>query len=332
MNVNNKRILLFVTFVTCLALVAVALFFLDDIFYEEPEIESGGVSDIEKDMNTVYIDGVPYIRRPGVENYVIFGLDTFGKVSDAGLAQADFIMVLSFDRLASKCTMLTVNRDTMVNVKVFDAFGNEAGTKYQQIALSHSTGSSLELSNHEKCKNTADAVARLLHGVKFDGYMSMTMDAVEKVVDCLGGVEVLIEEDLTTVDERLVKGERVLLDGELAVKFLRARGGLEDSSNIARMGRQEAFMQALFKAADKSTVSEEALMECFDSVYPHIVTDLDANGLEWLSGLLISYDKNAPVTLPGEAKKGEKHVEFYVDGEGLMDIVTEYFFYAEEEQ
>ena len=160
--------------------------------------------------------------------------------------------------------------------------------------------------------------------------MSMTMDAVEKVVDCLGGVEVLIEEDLTTVDERLVKGERVLLDGELAVKFLRARGGLEDSSNIARMGRQEAFMQALFKAADKSTVSEEALMECFDSVYPHIVTDLDANGLEWLSGLLISYDKNAPLTLPGEAKKGEKHVEFYVDGEGLMDIVTEYFFYSEE--
>ena len=104
MNVNNKRILLFVTFVTCLALVAVALFFLDDIFYEEPEIESGGVSDIEKDMNTVYIDGVPYIRRPGVENYVIFGLDTFGKVSDAGLAQADFIMVLSFDKRRGTCS------------------------------------------------------------------------------------------------------------------------------------------------------------------------------------------------------------------------------------
>ncbi len=332
MNVNNKRILLFVTLVACLALVAVALLFLDDIFYEEPQIDGGGVSDIEKDMNTVYIDGVPYIRRPGVENYVVFGLDTFGKVSDAGLAQADFIMVLSFDRLESKCTLLTINRDTMVEVKVFDAFGKEAGTKFQQIALSHSTGSPLELSNHEKCKNTVDAVSKLLRGVKFDGYISMTMDAVEKVVDCLGGIEVLIEEDLTAVDGRLAEGERVLLDGELAVKFLRARGGLEDSSNIARMGRQEAFMKALFETADESAVSEEALMKCFDEVYPHMVTDLDADGLEWLAGLLVSYDKNTPISLPGEAKLGEKYVEFYVDGEGLMDIVTEYFFYTEKEQ
>ena len=329
MNVNNKRILLFVAFLTCLALVAVALFFLEDIFYRDTQIESGGASDIEKDMNTVYIDGVPYIRRPGVENYLIFGLDSFGKVSDAGLAQADFIMVLSFDRLEGKCTMLTVNRDTMVDVKTFDAFGNDTGVKLRQIALSHSTGSPLEISNHIKCQNTVDAVSELLHGIKLDGYMSMTMDAVIKVVDCIGGVKVIVEEDLTTVDERLVKGETVLLDGELAVKFLRARGGLEDSSNIARMRRQEAFMQGLFKAADYNSVSEERLMECFEEVNPHIVTDLDAGGLEWMASMLISYEKNAPVSLPGEAKTGEKYVEFYVDGEGLMDIVTKYFFYKE---
>lgn len=331
MSANKKRILLFITFLTCLALVAVALLFLDDIFHENEFEETGDKADIENDMNTVYIDGKPYVRRPGVENYVIFGIDALGRVDDAGVAQADFIMVLSFDRLNSKCTMLAINRDTMTEVDVYDAFGNKMGTKYQQIALSHASGSSLELSNHDKCQNTEKTLSELLCGVKFEGYISMTMDAILEIVDCIGGVRLYIEEDLSVVDERLVKGETVLLDGELAVKFLRARGGLEDSSNISRMKRQEAFMKAFFEKINNDSVNEDALLNCFDSVLPHIVTNIDANGFEWLTSMLLSYEKNEAITLPGEAKIGEKFVEYYVDKEGLMDIVTEHFFYIDEE-
>ncbi len=330
MSANNKNILVFIAFLTCLALVAVALFFLDDIFHNDQQNENGDSADIEKDMNTVYIEGKPYIRRPGVENYIIFGIDAFGKVSEAGVAQSDFIMVLSFDRLKGTCTMVAVNRDTMMEVDVYDAFGNKMGTKYQQVALSHATGASLELSNHEKCKNTEKTISELFHGIEFEGYMSMTMDAIVKMVDCVGGVEIYIEDDLSVIDPRLVKGEKVLLDGELAVKFIRARGGLEDSSNIARMKRQEAFMKAFFESFNKEASSEADLIECLDSVLPHIVTNLDGSGMEWFVSILLSYEKNDTVTLPGEARVGEKYVEYYVDKEGLMDIVTEYFFYSEE--
>lgn len=326
MSANNRKILLFIAFLTCLALVAVALFFLDDIFSEPITEETGEAVDIEKEMNTVYIDGTPYVRRPGVENYVIFGIDAFGKVSDAGVAQADFIMVLSFDRLKGKCTMVAVNRDTMMESDVYDALGNKMGTEYRQIALSHASGSSLELSSHAKCQNTEKTVSKLLHGVKFDGYISMTMDAIVKVVDCIGGVEMYMEEDLTATDDSFIKGETVLLDGELAVKFIRARGGLADSSNIARMKRQEAFLKAFFEKLNNKAVSDNKLLECFDSTLPHMVTNMNVNGLDVFIGMLLSYEKNDAVTLPGEAKIGDKYMEFYVDEEGLMDIVTEHFF------
>lgn len=56
-------------------------------------------------------------------------------------------------------------------------------------------------------------------------------------------VEVL--DDFTGIDETLVKGETVTLMGQQALNYVRIRAGMEDSSNLNRMKRQQQYLEAL---------------------------------------------------------------------------------------
>lgn len=329
MKNETKKIVLFVVFLLGIALVAVALFAIDGILglsdSDEP-IPSSPIGDIEKDMNTVYIDGEAYYRKKNVVNYLIMGIDSFGEVGDGGVGQADFIMVLSFDVSNKTYTMIPVNRDTMTEIEIFDVFDNSMGKRVEQIALSHAYGSSMELSNVRKCQSTASAVGALLYGVKFEECVSMTMDAVCKTVDTLGGVELVMEEDWTEIDPSYTKGAKITLDGQAALGFIRARGALTDSSNIARMRRQEQFLNAFIQRLSVLAMNDEELMEAYDKVAPYLVTSSGADPLIEIADKVSVYKSNGTVSLPGEAKVGEKYMEFYVDDERLKDVVKELFF------
>lgn len=326
MSTNSKKIVLLITFLLCIALAAVALICIGGGRFESDTEDPGPSSDIEKEMNTVYIDGKPYVRRRGVENYLIMGIDKSGDADDAGVGQADFLAVLSFDRLKKTFCVVPVNRDTMVELETYDAFGNSMGKRLSQIALSHAYGSAEEITNAKKCESTASAVAELLCGVKFDGYLSMTMDAVVALVDSVDGVSVVVPEDMTSIDERLVEGESVLMDGSLALKFIRARGSLEDSTNISRMERQELFLRAFFAKLENAEISESDLMDGIEEYGDKMVTNLEMGGLEWLLGMLSDYESTGAVTIPGQSVKGDKYMEFYVDEAGLNKVVTDIFF------
>ena len=102
MRLEVKRFILFIVFLLSIALVIAALFSIDDII-EKGKAEDGhetethrSATDLKNEMDTVYIDGVAYLPRKSVKNYLIIGVDEFGDSDDSGTAQADFIMVLSF--------------------------------------------------------------------------------------------------------------------------------------------------------------------------------------------------------------------------------------------
>lgn len=326
MKRNRRTILLFSVFLLCIALVAAVLFNLDRIMSAINGTPDDGSNDRNDTLDTVYIDGVAYRPKSTVKNYLIIGIDEMGAVDSNGQAQADFILVLSFDSSDNSYTVMPINRDTMTEILVYDVFTGKAKESVAQIALSHNDGSFTEISNDRKCKNTAKAVSNLLYGIEFKNYASMTMDAVGIIVDCIGGVEVYVEYDMTSIDERLVGGQNVLLDGELAIKFIGARGGVADETNTSRMERQMAFFDAFIKAAKSAELDEELLLECFEKVEDYIVTNAGDSILGEISDKLEKYEKKATVKLPGESRVGQKYMEFHVDEEGLKDIVTNVFY------
>ncbi len=331
MKAETKKIIIFVVFLLLIALAAVALFNIEAIIGvlsgKNNTTDAPGIScDIEKELNTVYIGDEEYYRKKNVVNYLIMGIDEFGESENGGVGQSDFLMVVSFDVVNKTYTMVPINRDTMTLVQTYDVFGKKTGERIEQVALAHTYGDSLAVSSIDKCNNTADAVSNLLCGVEFRDYLSMTMDAVSLIVDILGGVEVYMSEDWSEIDPAYSEGETVLLDGEAAMKFIRARGSLSDSTNIARMRRQNDFLAAFVKEIGELSMNDEELLEAYDTVSPYLVSSSGVDTLLEMADKVSVYSNTGTVSLPGESKVGDRFMEFYVDEKGLVEVVTEIFF------
>ena len=123
--------------------------------------------------------------------------------------------------------------------------GRKVGETYAQIAYAHTEGDGKERS----CKNTVNAVSKLLYGITIQGYLSLNMDAVPLLIDKIEGVDITLEadQDLTYEDESWTPSSTIHLDGENSLRFVRARQTFEDESNIKRMGRQRQFIRAVIE-------------------------------------------------------------------------------------
>ncbi len=325
---NGKKIILSISLVLCLALVVAVAFWISDLMYA-PQNQTGDGEesvDLSEILNAITIDDELYFPKLGVRNYLIIGVDKYGDAESDLSSQADFLMVMSFDSNAGTYTMVSINRDTMAVVDEADGFGGHRMV-YKQIALSHVYKGSEGVTNRDKCVNTSKAASRLLYGMEFDGYMSMTMDAVSILVDRVGGVDVPVEEDLTSIDERLVKGETVTMDGELAMKFVRARGGLDDSSNISRMERQETFLKKFFAKIGEAQLADGQIVDIYEDVYPYVYNSAGEDGYEELFYKLSKYKLSESQSLKGESKVGRGgYMEFYVDEEHLKEVIVDVFY------
>lgn len=307
----------------CLALGVALILSLDDLIYGEGE-GGGSASDEELARRTVYVDGERYLCRTDVETFLIMGLDRFGETDEDGRAQADLILLAVFDKEAKTYRLIQINRDTMTEVDRYNNRGEFVDTQVMQIALSYAYGELENMSSYKKCDNTQRSVEKLLCGIEVDHYLSITMDGVEKLVDRIGGVTLTVRDDLSAIDERLVKGESVAMDGALAMKYVRARRGLEDASNTARMERQKDFMEALIFGLSDS-VGEMDLFSMLGEVESHTCTKCDEECISGLQDYLESYESEGISALPGEARLGEIYMEFYVDEDGLEELVKDVF-------
>lgn len=327
MKANFKKIMLVAVLFVCLALVVAVALYIGKLTENGNGNIPEGESDPESTMKAIYIDGEKYYPRLGVRNYLIMGIDK--EMDSEKRGQSDFIMILSLDLNKQEYTVVSVNRDTMVEVDHYNTKEEKGVTKVEQIALSHAYGKKDVTSNAQKCNNTALSVSRLFKGMHFDGYISMTMDAVEVIVDTIGGVEVFVEDDLSSYDERLVKGETVMLDGKLALTFIRARQGVPDNANtnIARMRRQETFLKVLFtKLGDESVISSS--IESYEEIAEKLVSNMEPEEQLELATRVSEYERKDSLTPDGEPLYNEKSklIEFYVSEDSIKKILKEVFY------
>ena len=78
-------------------------------------------------------------RANDIENILLLGIDQETISSSTGATrsggQADFMVLLSFDRESRRIMPLQLDRDIMAEVQVYGAFGNPAGTRDMQMCL-----------------------------------------------------------------------------------------------------------------------------------------------------------------------------------------------------
>lgn len=276
---------------------------------------------------TIVYDGKEYQLRKNVETFLVMGLDKFnGAISEESYnnnQQADFLMLLVFDNDTKTCTALHINRDTMAQMNVLGVAGQKVDTVKKQIALAHTYGNGREVS----CRNTADAVSGLLFGMKINHYMSLKMDAVPTFNDLVGGVEVTLLEDFTSVDPTMKKGETLTLTGEQALHYVRTRYGLEDSSNSTRMERQRQYLTALHtKIQQRIAADDQFIVDSVTAISDSMISDRSVNQLQELMEKLSTYTLVEIDSIEGENVLGEVYVEFYPNEAALQKIVVDLFY------
>jgi len=271
--------------------------------------------------------GKEYAITGDVETDLVIGLDTSGKTEDNTAYNndklADFLLLLVFDNKESTVSAIQINRDTIAEINRLDIAGNKIDTINRQIALAHTYGNGKEVS----CRNTADAVSSLLMNIKIDRYFSVTMDAVKEYNDLLGGVSVEILDDLTSIDPAMIKGETVKLTGEQALSYVRARQGLDDSTNIRRMERQRQYLHALYDVTKQRIgEDEEFSVSAASSMAKHMVSNCTVHQLQTVINKIATYSSTKIYELEGESLMGETYMEFYPDKEHTKRLVIDLFY------
>lgn len=303
---------------------------------DAPVSSPGPSSAVEADApvdgrEITYYNGTAYAKRENLETVLLLGVDKFEGETPEGYLnnqQADFLLLLVMDKENETCTPIQLNRDTMTQIQILGVTGEPAGTFTGQLALAHTYGSGEE----DSCENTVLAVENLLYGVGIDHYVSLTMDGVTLLNDLVGGVTVEVLDDFSGIDDSLVQGETVTLQGQQALTYVRSRGGMEDSSNLHRMERQRQYLSALQQQLKQASQQDSGFtLDALLQLNEYMVSDCTVNQLSDLGDSLAAYQVSDILTTAGDALEGEEFMEFTVDEAALQQLVMEVFYEPVEE-
>ncbi len=271
----------------------------------------GKVYQLREDLTTLLLMGLDKDERPDEQ------------IGYTNTMQSDFLLLLIIDEEAGTCEALHLNRDTMTKIRRLGIGGGAAGTFTGQLALAHTYGSG----GSDSALNAVKAVSTLLNGVTIDHYMTLTMDAVGILNDLLGGVTVTVLEDMSDIDPALVKGAEVNLMGDQALLYVRSRMNVGDGTNLARMERQQQYLNGLYEKLVAVCKGEsDFLSSALLKLANNFSSDCSVTQLEALEDILEECTVSPIRTIPGEAVVGDPYMEFYADEAALTETVVTLFY------
>ena len=170
--------------------------------------------------------------------FLLFGIDSgewVGGTYREGTGRADTIVLVQADPLSQKAALLSIPRDTLVEIP-----GRPGDDKI----------------NHAYAFGQAPLLVETVEhftGVPVDGYVGLNYRAFKDIVDLLGGVEFDVDRVITCRGLRLEPG-RQHLDGDAAFALVSFRN--EPMGDIGRVRRQQRFIKAVAGSARQSSLDQ----------------------------------------------------------------------------
>ena len=218
-----------------------------------------------------------------------------------------------------------ISMDTMTPIDNYDTEGNLIGQGVNHLALAYSYGDGEEKS----CEMMSKAVSELLYGLPIQGYVAVNLQAVSKVNDAVGGVEVTIPEDLTDIAPGFTKDSKIILNGEQAILYIQKRNQKILGGNDLRMQRQKQYMTSFLKAAQKAIKNQPVLpLTLYQELTEQMVTDIGVDQAVYLMTVMLDskFKSEDIVMLPGKTEKGVYYEEFHIDEDALYDLMIDHFY------
>ena len=239
---------------------------------------------------------VPF--SPHRQNILLLGVDSNGQGTDLWEGtRSDTILVVNIDPRTHSIKAISIPRDSKVYLP------DNKGV--QKINSAHALGGI----------NLVKKTLKETFGIKVDKYIIVHDEAVEKIVDALGGIPIYVEKKMYYNDYaghlhiNLEKGNTVL-NGKQAVGYLRYRkDGLGD---IGRTQRQQWFMRSLFEKLHSPQIITK-LPEVLNIAHRYIKTDMSFYELSQYAAMSRSIDLNKVeiATLPG-APNQKGYISYWI--------------------
>ena len=241
---------------------------------------------------------------------------------DAG--QADSIFIVSLDRAEETIQVLSIPRDTITEIEVFNPSGTSLGMTDNHINLQYAYGDGKE----ESCELMKTAVSNLLRGLPIQGYYSMNISGISEVGKLVGDVEIVVPDDsLEEHDPYFKEVATVIINGDNAEEFLRYRDTGKSQSALVRQERQKTYLKALIpKLQEKMQTDSSFVGRLLDDIQPYTVTNM---GNDVFVKLLNAAGNSTleTQTVPGEGVEGKYYDEYHVNEDELYRLILSMFYH-----
>ena len=251
---------------------------------------------------------------------------------DKDETRTDVILVVNFNSLTNKVKVISIPRDTKVT------WSERQRSKYKQLTGNSISVSKLnEMSSYGQIYNnpgnirdfTINEIQNILT-VPIDNYVIVNIEAFNKIVDAIGGVEVDVPQRMYYQDTSqalyidLQPGPQTLY-GKDAEGLVRYRYGYAEG-DVGRIRTQQVFLEAFAKKVMSPAILNN-LPSIITSLFTYVKTDIALTEVFDYLSLLNDFelDNLEFHTLPGEGADYEGPSYFYVDQEELSSLIIDVF-------
>lgn len=276
----------------------------------------------DSDYHTMQYKNKKYEYDTSIINVLAMGVDS----SDGSVGQADALQLYQFHRDTKSISVLSLDRDTLTPIQLFDVEHNALGWKKQHLALAYAygrdTGNGALLTNK--------AVSKMLYGIPINKYVALDLSKLSELQDVVGSFEVTVPNDsLVSVNPAWTKGSVITLDSSNVESFVRARDTEQNYTNEDRMERQKAYLNAYY--AKLNEVLQSGYKETLNKIYnllQSVTSNITYNEVESYVKMVqtYKYDQDKFYELPGKSRVGAMHDEFILDKSRLKELVINMYY------
>jgi len=257
--------------------------------------------------NTDEDEALTDIRNLDIITFLLLGIDLDGNT--------DVIKVAAFDIVEQTLNIVSIPRDTIVNVpwnlRKVNSIHGYARNKFR----------GQNVASDDIVEETVGHFRNLL-GYNIDFMVTISMAAFPRIVDAIGGVQFDVPRSMNVDGVRVSRGNQ-RLGGQQALVVMRDRDSHPDG-DIGRANTQSEFLNAVMKQflANRSSVKVDDMADIF---LRHTNTNIPLVNLVWLGKEFLKMDA-ANINfymMPGEFEALRGNFYISVQLEPWLELVNE---------
>lgn len=328
---REKRINILTTALVAAVVVVIGLIVINGLRGNDVDTTASRVSNTGAYRNLT-VDGKNYRYNNLIENVLYIGIDSEGAMETSqaygSAPRSDVVMLVVMDKYHKTLSILSFNRNTMLEMRQYDVEGNPLTPVDKQLAYAFASGNG----GTRSCEITVDAISDLLGGIPVDRYVVMNRSSLPYINQMLGGVTVTLPDDsLAKQFPGLTAGTTVTLTDEQAAAFIRYRDTDQAFSNNDRMERQKVFvLGAIDKLQENALQDPEKTWEQLDDseMSDYVMTNITRGQYLNYVNILEDLDLSQPnFYIPeGVSDDSEELEKYYINENSLKQLILDIFY------